>query len=98
MKRVILMALLAVGAVAAPPVEPPQSYDQLEERDPTGFFVVGKATADEVKARLGAPFAENHNRDGRFVYTYLSPTNDYINYLFDKRGILVRVRSTAKTN
>ena len=98
MKRVILAALLTVGAGAAPPPESPQSYDQLQERDPTGFFVVGKATADEVKAKLGAPLAENHNRDGRFVYTYLSPTNDYISYLFDKTGVLIWVRSAAKTN
>jgi hypothetical protein len=98
MKRVILMALLAVNAGATPPPEPPQSYDQLEERDPTGSFVVGNATADEVKAKLGAPLAENHNRDGRFVYTYLSPTNDYISYLFDKTGVLIRVRSAAKAD
>jgi hypothetical protein len=97
-RRAILMALLAFGPAAAQPADTPPAYDQMQERDPTGFFVVGKATADEVKAKLGAPLAENHNRDGRFVYTYLSPTNDYISYLFDKSAILIRVRSVAKTN
>ena len=98
MKRFFAIALLALaaGPAAAQPAALP--YDQLEERDPTGQFVIGKATADEVKTRLGAPFAENRNRDGRFVYTYLLPTNDYISYLFDKTGVLVRARSAAKTN
>ena len=98
MKRMLLMALLAIGAGAAAPADTPPAYDQLEERDPTGFFVIGKATVDEVKTKLGTPFAENHNRDGRFVLIYLSPTNDYVSYLFDKTGVLTQVRSFVKTN
>lgn len=93
MKKLILLAFLAASAASAP-----QTYDQLEERDPTGQFVVHKATADEVRAKLGAPFAENRNRDGRFAYVYLSETNDYTTYLFDKTGVLIQVRSVPKTN
>lgn len=93
MNRLMLMALLAVSATAAEP-----AYDQLEERDPTGQFVIGKATADEVKAKLGTPMIENRNRDGRFILTYLTPTNDYTSYVFDKTGVLIQVRSTPKSN
>ncbi|HUO97731.1 MAG TPA: hypothetical protein VMU01_03640, partial [Rhizomicrobium sp.] len=82
------------GAGAAPP----QVYDQIEERDPTGQFVVGKATADEVKARLGAPLIENRNRDGSFVCTYLMPTGDYTSYVFDKTGVLIRTHSAPKAD
>jgi hypothetical protein len=95
-KKLIFIALMALSAATAQPQ--PQGYDQLEERDPTGQFVIGKATADEVKAKLGAPFAENRNRDGRFAYVYLSPTNDYTSYLFDKTGVLTQVRSVPKAD
>ena len=101
MKRLTLTALLAVGAAQAQPApqaEPQPSYDQLEERDPTGQFVIGKATAAEVKAALGQPMVENRNRDGSFVYTYLTPTNDYTSYVFDKTRVLILVRSIPKTN
>jgi len=96
MKRLALAFLLATCAAAAALPQPDD--DQFEERDPSGQFVVGKATAGEVRAKLGKPFAENRNRDGRFVYTYLAPTNDYISYVFDKTGVLTQVRSTPKTN
>ena len=95
MKALVLAVFLAA---AAPPPAPSPDYGQIEERDPTGQFVIGKATAAEVKAGLGDPMAENHNRDGRFVLMYLSPTNDYMSYLFDKTGVLVQVRSVPKTN
>jgi len=93
-KRLAFMALLAIAASAAPQT----NYDQIEERDPTGQFVVGKATADEVKARLGTPMIENRNRDGRFILTYLTPTNDYTSYIFDKTSVLIQVRSAPKSN
>jgi hypothetical protein len=96
MKRLALAAFVLAACAAG--AAPPQPSDQLEELDPTGQFVVGKATAAEVKAKLGEPFAENRNRDGSFVYTFLAPTNDYISYVFDKTGVLIQVRSTPKTN
>ena len=95
MKRFVLMALLAIGTAQA---QPQPLDDRLEEHDPTGQFVIGKATADEVKAALGAPLVENRNRDGRFVYVYLSSTADYTSYVFDKTGVLIQVRSVPKTN
>jgi len=95
MKRLVLLALLAFSAATAQP-QPPD--ERLEEHDPTGQFVIGRATADEVKARLGAPLVENRNRDGRFVYVYLSSTADYTSYVFDKTGVLIQVRSVPKTN
>lgn len=102
MKKLILIALTALGPAAAQqpaaPSSPAPSYDQIEERDPTGQFVIGKATVAEVRAKLGDPLVENHNRDGRFALVYLSATSDYTSYLFDKTGVLVQVRSVPVTN
>ncbi len=102
MRLLILVAFMALGPAAAQqpvaPSSPAPSYDQIEERDPTGQFVIGKATVAEVRAKLGDPLVENHNRDGRFALVYLSATNDYTSYLFDKTGVLVQVRSAPKAN
>jgi hypothetical protein len=55
-------------------------------------FVEGKSTAAEIKAALGKPKHENHNPDGRFVYLYSTKDGAIIAYLFDKEGVLTRIR------
>jgi hypothetical protein len=62
---------------------------------PANTFVEGKSTAEDVKAALGKPDHENHNPDGRFVYLYSSP-NGMITYLFDSKGVLIRIRGYTK--
>jgi hypothetical protein len=46
----------------------------------------------DVLAGLGAPFHEDYNADGRFVYTYETKVGMDA-YLFDVSGRLIRMRS-----
>jgi hypothetical protein len=59
-------------------------------------FVNGTTTAKEVKKQLGRPMNENHNPDGRFVYMYQTRDGAMVAFLFDDKGVLIRVRGYAR--
>lgn len=82
---VFLTSLLAVsGATAAPKKDCP---------DNAGGYVVGEATAKFVKSCLGRPTREDRNGpDGMFNYMYQLKDGPMVFFVFDKSGVLVRVR------
>lgn len=61
-------------------------------------FTEGKSTADEIKVALGKPSHEDHNPDGRFVYIYDASSGGMTAYLFDSKGVLIRIRRYAMTH
>lgn len=64
---------------------------------PAGAIMEGQTTADQIKSKLGKPSYEDHNPDGRFIYMYDQPNNQVVAYLFDAKGVLIRIRAYQRS-
>jgi len=60
-------------------------------------FVNGVYTAKDVVKVLGQPSSQNHSPDGRFAYMYQGKDGSTAAFLFDKKGVLIRARTYAKS-
>lgn len=87
----ILLTIAALGGcagmVARSGAPCPTTYNGFKE---------GEATSADVKACLGDPINEDHNKDGRYVYVYSPSDNRMFTYLFDPHGKLVAFRAYGK--
>jgi hypothetical protein len=55
-------------------------------------FVNGVSTEKDVRKKMGRPTLEDHNPDGRFILMYQGREGAVLAFLFDKAGVLIRVR------
>jgi hypothetical protein len=82
---VFLTSLLAASGATAAPKKPCP--------DNAGGYVAGEDTAKFVKSCLGRPTRDDYNGpDGMFNYMYELKDGTMIFFVFEKSGVLVRVR------
>lgn len=82
--RAAAILLAGVSAMASAADNCPERLDGFEK---------GAATAEQIKACLGAPQHEDHNPDGRSVYLYRLKNGIAITYLFDSNGVYQQFRA-----
>jgi hypothetical protein len=58
---------------------------------PASWPVDGKTPQSEIRERLGQPFTENQNPDGRHIDFYKGPDGLVRTYLYGKDNVLIEL-------